>query len=49
MFQKTLEYRDAINLCYGRQEIQKLQGCVPDTYAWAIRKVVVETMHPIVK
>ncbi len=49
MFQKTLEYRDAINLCYGKQEIQELQRCVPDTHAWALCKVVVETMHPIVK
>jgi hypothetical protein len=24
MFQKTLKYRDVINLCYGRQEIQEL-------------------------
>jgi hypothetical protein len=29
LFQETLEYRDAINLCYGRQDIQELQGCVP--------------------
>ncbi len=49
MFQKTLKYKDAINLCYGRQEIQELQGCVLDTHAWAICKVVVETIHPIVK
>ncbi len=49
MFQKTLEYRGAINLCYGKQENQELQGCVPNTHTWAVCKVVVETMHPIVK
>jgi hypothetical protein len=32
MFLKTLEYRDAINLCYGRQEVQKLQGRVPNAH-----------------
>jgi hypothetical protein len=33
LFQKTLKYRDIINRCYGRQEIQELQGCVPNTHA----------------
>jgi len=46
MFQKTLEYKD---LCYGRQEIQELRGYVPDTHAWAICKIVIKTIHPIVK
>jgi hypothetical protein len=47
LFQKTLKYQDAINLCYGR--IQELQGSVLDAHTWAICKVVVETMLPIVK
>ncbi len=28
LFQKALEYWDAINLCYGKQETMELQGCV---------------------
>jgi hypothetical protein len=36
LFLETLEYQDAINLYYGRQETQKLQGCVPDAHTWAI-------------
>jgi hypothetical protein len=48
-FKKTLEYRNAINLCYGRQEVQELQGCVLDAHTWAICEVVVETLFPIVK
>ncbi len=30
LFQKTLEYKDAINLCYGKQETLELQRCVLD-------------------
>jgi hypothetical protein len=32
LFQETLEYCDAINLCYGRQKIQELQGHVLDAH-----------------
>jgi hypothetical protein len=49
LFQETLEYQDAINLCYGRQETQELQGRVPDAHTWAICKLIIETMLPIVK
>jgi hypothetical protein len=44
IFQETLEYQNAINLCYGKQETQELQGCVLDPHTWAICKMVVETM-----
>jgi hypothetical protein len=44
-----LEYKDAINLCYGGQEIQELQGRVPNAHTWAICKMVVETMLLFVK
>jgi len=32
LLQKTLEYEDAINLCYGRLEMQELQGRVLDAH-----------------
>jgi hypothetical protein len=38
LFQETLEYFDAINLCYGRQEIQELQGCDLDAHKWQFVK-----------
>jgi hypothetical protein len=44
-----LEYKDAINLCYGGQETQELQGHVPKTHTWAICKMIVETMLLIMK
>ncbi len=49
LFQETLEYQDAINLCYGRQETLELQGHVLNARTWAIRKMVCETMLPIIK
>ncbi len=49
MFLKTLEYRDAINLCYGRQEVQKLQGRVPNAHTWVVFKMVAEIMLLVVK
>jgi hypothetical protein len=49
LFQETLEYQNAINLCYERQETQELQGCVPNAHTWAICKVVFETMLLVVK
>jgi hypothetical protein len=30
LFQETLEYRDAINLCYGKHETLDLYGCALD-------------------
>jgi len=49
LLQETLEYRDAINLWYGTQEIQELQGHVLDAHTCAICKVVVEIMLHVVK
>jgi hypothetical protein len=49
LFQESLEYWDAINLCYGRQEILDLQGHVPNAQTWVVCKIVCETMLPIVK
>ncbi len=49
MFQETFEHCDAINICYGKQKIQKLQGHVLDAHTWAVYKMVVETMLLVVK
>jgi hypothetical protein len=48
-FQETFKYRDAINLCYGRQETLELQGRVPDAQMWAVCKALIETMLLVVK
>jgi len=39
-----LECQDAINLYYGRQKTQKLQGLVSDAQTWAICKIICEIM-----
>jgi hypothetical protein len=49
LFQKIMEYWDAINLCYGRQQTLELQGRILDARTWAIRKAITETMIFIVK
>jgi hypothetical protein len=49
MFQETFKCQDVINLCYGRQETQELQGCVLDAHTQAIYKMVVKTMFTIVR
>ncbi len=49
LFQKTLEHYDAINSCYGRQEIQELQGRVSNAHTWAICNVIDKIMFIVVK
>ncbi len=39
-WQETMEYLNAINLCYGKQETQELQGHVSNAHTWTICKVV---------
>ncbi len=48
LFQETLKYQDAMNLCYGRQETMELHHA-SDAHIWAICKVIMEIMIPIVK
>ena len=48
LFQETLEYRNAINMCYGR-EAAHLQVRVPDGQTWAIAKTVTKTLLPVVE
>jgi hypothetical protein len=41
--------RDAIDLCYARQETLELQGHVPDAHMWAICKMFTKIMFHVVK
>ncbi len=49
MFQETLEYQNAINLCYLKQETHELQPHVPNVQTWAICKIICEVMFHAVK
>jgi hypothetical protein len=44
LFQETLKYQDAINLCYGRQETMELHHA-SDAHIWAICKVIMEIIY----
>ena len=48
LFQETLEYADAINICYAAQSL-KLQARVPTGVTWAVARTVTETLNPVVK
>jgi hypothetical protein len=49
MFQETLEYQNAIDLCYRRQETHELQAHVPNVQTWAICKIICETIFHVVE
>jgi hypothetical protein len=49
MFQKTLEHYNVVNLSYGRQEIQELQGCVSNAHTWTVCNVIDKIMFLVVK
>jgi hypothetical protein len=47
LFQKTLEFKDAINLCYSRQTIA-LQSKIPIPYTWVVAQKVSEIMIVVI-
>jgi hypothetical protein len=47
-FQETLEFANAINICYQRQNLQ-LQSKVPCGKTWAMAIIVIETLNLVVK
>ncbi len=47
MFQETLEYVNAINICYTQQN-SSFQARVPNGLTWAIARAVIEILNPIV-
>lgn len=47
-FQETLEFANAINICYQRQNLQ-LQSKVPCGKTWVVAIVMTETFNLVVK
>ncbi len=47
MFQETLEYVNAINICYMQQN-SSFQTRVPSGLTWAIARMIMEIVNPIV-
>jgi hypothetical protein len=49
LFQETVEYWDAINFRFGRQETLELQGRIMDAHTWVICKGITKTIIHVVK
>jgi hypothetical protein len=49
LFQKTLDYQDAISICYERQQALHLQFKVLDCQTWSIVQVITYTLMLVVK
>jgi hypothetical protein len=48
MFEETLEFKNAIILCYGMQKSIALQQIVPKARVWAIVEAITFTLNLIV-
>jgi hypothetical protein len=48
MFQKALQFKDVIVLCYNRQNIIGISGKVPPFFTWHILKIVMDSLSFIV-
>jgi len=48
MFEKILEFKKAIILCYGQQKTIVLQQRVPKVETWAIAKTLTSILNKVV-
>jgi len=48
MFLEALQFKDAIILCYNRQNIVKISGRVLPFLTWHILKIIVDSLFPVV-
>jgi hypothetical protein len=48
MFKETLEFKNAIILCYGRQKSIVLQQKILKAQMWVIAKAITYMLNPIV-
>jgi hypothetical protein len=48
MFEKILEFKKAIILCYGQQKTIVLQQKVPKVETWAIAKTLTSILNKVV-
>jgi len=49
LFQKTLEFKHIIALCYGSEQSLAFQGHVPSPQVWAIAQIVADTLGLVVQ
>jgi hypothetical protein len=48
MFQKALQFKDVIILCYSTQNIVRISGRVPPFLTWHISKIIVYSLSLVV-
>jgi hypothetical protein len=48
MFQEALEFKDAIILCYNKQNIFRINGKVPPFLTWHISKLIMDFLFHVV-
>jgi hypothetical protein len=48
MFQKALQFKDAIILCYIKENIVKIIRRVPPLLTWHISHIIMKKISPIV-
>jgi hypothetical protein len=48
MFGKTLEFKQAILLCYGKQKTPTLQLIILKAQVWAIMEIVIHFLNRVV-
>jgi hypothetical protein len=48
MFEKILEFKNAILFCYGKQKFIVLQQIVLKAQAWAVTEVIISTLNLVV-
>ncbi len=48
MFKETIEFKNAIIICYGGQKFIILQQRIPKAQMWVIVEVIIYMLNPIV-
>ncbi len=48
MFQKALQFRSTIVLCYGRQIVVSIIGCVLPPLTWHISQIIIDVLSSII-
>jgi hypothetical protein len=48
MFEKTLDFKNAKILCYGKQKSIGLKQIIRKAQVWAIAEVITSTLNPFI-
>jgi len=48
MFEETLQFKNAVIFCYGKQNSIVFQQKIPEAQVWAIVEAITSTLHLVV-